>query len=44
MFGMDLRLCSAQGIRGRRGLNSIPLANWSSRFPKQDAHDATSYL
>jgi hypothetical protein len=41
---MSLRLCSAQGIRGRHCLNFVPLANCSSRFPKQDAHDATSYL
>lgn len=44
MLGMGLRLCSAQGIRGKRCVNFVPLANCSSRFPKQDVHNTTSYL
>lgn len=41
---MDCRLCSAQGIGRRHYLRCVPLATYSSKCPKRDAHDVTSYL
>jgi hypothetical protein len=41
---MDLRMCLAQGIGRRRYSRRVPLASYSSRFPKRGTHEATSYL
>jgi hypothetical protein len=34
MLGMDLRLCSASGMGGRRCLRCVLSAIYSSKFPK----------
>jgi hypothetical protein len=44
MLEIDLRLCSVQGIGGRRCLRCVPLATYSSKFPKRDAYDVINYL
>jgi hypothetical protein len=42
MLGMGFRLCWAQGIGGRRCLRCVPLANYSSKFPRWDARGVTT--